>query len=124
MRKLLLLVLLGYAVWYGYHHYEDVLHPKSPSEVVIVNATDHDMERIRVAVAGHRMACEALAKGEARTIEFEATGLGEIGLTWEYADLMGERHWEGGTVSAGPMAQRHRIQIEADDAIVYHAELK
>jgi hypothetical protein len=118
------LILVGVAIWYGYHHYTDFTKSKAHSEVRIVNSSEHGMERIRVAVNGQKLVCERLANGETRTLEFEASGIGELEMYWEWTDALGERHWRGGMTPAGPFAQRHIIQVDPEGEIVYKAEVK
>ena len=45
MKKLFVLALIAFAVWYGYHHYPELLNRGPSNEVVLKNESGHPLER-------------------------------------------------------------------------------
>lgn len=124
MKKLIFMLLVALAAWYGYKHYPEILHRQGTHDLVIENNTGKPMERIRVMVDGQTLVKEALGDGEKATIPFRVQNDASFRMEWEYATQLGTRNWSGGMVPKGPMLQRHILSIDPDDAVMYRAENK
>ena len=124
MKRLIALLLIGLAAWYGWKHYPEVLQKRDGHELVIENQTGKNMERIRVMVDGQTLVKEALPDGQTAKIPFKVQNDAKFRMEWEYESTVGTRSWEGGMVPKGPMLQRHFLTVQNDDAVMYRAENK
>ena len=124
MKKLIFLLLFAVAAWYGWKHYPEILHRRGTDEVVIVNSTGKTMERIRIEVDGQTLVKETLPDGQKATIPFNVQNDASFKLEWQYDNVLGLHSWAGGMVPKGPMLQRHVMEIDGDDAVMYRAENK
>ena len=124
MKKLIILILIALAAWYGWKHYPELLHRRGTHEVVIENSSGKTMERIRVMVDGQTLVKESLPDGQTATIPFSVQNDASFKMEWEYDSVLGTHSWSGGMVPKGPMLQRHIMTVDADDAVMYRAENK
>lgn len=124
MKKLLLLALLAFAGWYGWHHKDELLHRQGSHDAVIENHTGKTMERIRLTVDGQTLVKETLAEEATALLPFRVNNDATFALTWQYAGQPGEQSWSGGSVPKGPMLQRHIFSLDGDGAVYYRAEPK
>ena len=124
MKKLVFLLLVAAAAWYGWKHYPELLERKGSHDLVIENASGRPMERIRIMVDGQTLVKEALGENQTATIPFRVQNDATFRMEWEYATQLGTRNWAGGMVPKGPMLQRHFLTVDHDDAVMYRAENK
>jgi hypothetical protein len=124
MKKLIILILVAVAGWYGWNH-RDTLLSKHPShDAVIVNHSGRGMERIRLTVGGQTLVKETLADDASLTLPFHVTDDSDFELTWQWTNTEIEQHWRGGRVPKGPMVQRHILTVDGDGSVLYQAENK
>ena len=124
MKKLIILVLLAVAAWYGWKHYPELLQKRDGHDVVIENTSGRVMERIRVMVDGQTLVKESLPDGQTASLPFKVQNDATFRMEWEYSTAVGTHNWSGGMVPRGPMLQRHIMTVQADDAVMYRAENK
>ena len=124
MKKLLFLAFVGVAAWYGWNHRDTLLKREGTHEAVVRNDSGGELTRIRVTVNGQTLVKETLADGAKAVMPFRVTADSDFRLVWESANRPGTGSWQGGTISNGPMLQRHEFQIMGDGSVMYHAESK
>src|ERR1051325_3117816 len=107
MKKLIFVLLVAVAAWYGYKHYPEILHPRGSNDLVIENSSGKTMERIRIEVDGQTLVKETLPDGQSATIPFNVQKDASFHVEWEYDGVAGLHQWNGGMVPRGPMLQRH-----------------
>ncbi len=122
MRKLVLLVLIVLAGWYGWRHYREAFERRPAHEAVIQNHGGATLERIRLKVDGQTLVKEQIASGEEAVLPFRVNHDSSFELVWGMG--RDERTWSGGLVPAGPMAQRHIFTIDDNGEVLYRAENK
>ena len=122
MKKLLVLVIIGFAVWQAKLHYGDLLHRKQSHEAVIDNRSGRTIVKMRITVGGQTLVKEEIASGEKATLPFNVNQDSAFHLDWEWKDSVEEKSWGGGMVPKGPMVQRHVFQILDDGAVLYNVE--
>ena len=122
MKRLVVLALLAFAIWYGWKHYPELMHRRPSHEAVIDNQTGGEIDRIRLKVGNQTLVAEKLPNDEKAVLPFRVDHDATFELTWE--DRGGERSWSGGMVPAGPMVQRHQFMIDSEGQVLYHAENK
>ncbi len=121
MKRLLLLILLAVAVWYGYRHYPELLDRRPGHDAVIENHTGREMQRVRLTVDGKTYVKESIPDESSAVIPFKVEHDATFALDWEYGD--GAQHrWAGGAVPTGPMLQRHTLTVDGDHSVLYRAE--
>ena len=124
MKRLLLLAILAAIVWYGWHHMDD-LKGKALHDAVLVNHSGHTIERIRLKVGPETLVRETLADGETATMTFRGDQDAAFELVFQPKVAMsGERHWNGGTFTHGPVRSRHTFEFVTDDAVIWSSALK
>ena len=124
MKKLLFLVLVAVAAWYGWHHYGDVLYKRPSHEAVVQNRAGHEMTRVRLSVDGQTLVKESIPDGADAVFPFRVSHDASFQLVWQWAESSGEQSWSGGMIPRGPMTQRHIMTIDSDGAVFYRAENK
>ena len=124
MKRLLLLVLIVAAAWYGWKHYPELTNRTASHEAVVVNNSGHSLERIRVIVDGQTFVKETLADNERVAFPFKVNRDASFELVWQWSDRVGESHWSGGMVPKGPMVQRHIMTIDGNGEVIYQPETK
>lgn len=124
MKRLIFVLLVAVAAWYGYKHYPEILHRRGSNDVVVENSTGKTMERIRIEVDGQTLVKESLPDGQSATIPFNVQNDASFKMEWQYDGFAGLHSWSGGMVPKGPMLQRHILTVDADDAVMYRAENK
>ena len=124
MNRLIFLLLLVIAGWWGWKHGPALFKRTASHEAVVENATGATMERVRLSVDGQTFVKELLPSEQRAVFEFTVANDATFGLEWEWKDRLGERRWRGGMVPRGPMVQRHRMQVEADGGVIYTASVK
>lgn len=122
MKKLLFLVLVGVAGWYGWHHYGDLLHKLPSHEAVIENHTGRPMTRVRLTVDGKTYVKEQIPDQGEVVIPFRVNNDATFTLVWQWESLNMEKTWTGGLVPKGPMVQRHHLSVDEEGGVIYHAE--
>lgn len=120
MKKLIFLCIVVAAVWYGYHHYPELIHRTPRHEVVVENHSGHPIERLRVIVGGQTFVREKLEPNGTAVFPFRVNADSPFELTWQYGDAIGEFRWRGGFVAAGPMVQRHGMSILDRGGVSYY----
>ncbi|MBI5710204.1 MAG: PQQ-like beta-propeller repeat protein [Candidatus Eisenbacteria bacterium] len=123
MKRLILLILLAAAAWYGYKHYHELLDRRSGHDAVIENHTGREMQRVRLTADGKTYVKETIADESSAVIAFRVENDATFTLVWEYPDGS-EHRWSGGMVPVGPMLQRHYLAVDGDDSVLYRAENK
>ena len=124
MRRLVILILIAIAAWFGWKQY-GVLFTKGPAhEAVIENRADRDMAAVRLKVGRQTFVKESLPDGERAEFPFRVTADASFELTWTWAGTSGEMSWSGGYVPRGPMPQRHVMTVDGEGAVLYRPENK
>ncbi len=124
MKRLVILVVIGIAVWIAWKRGPNVFDKLPEHDVVVKNHGTAAIERLRVTVAGRTFVRETLAVGEAVAWPFRTENDSDFRLVWEFKGRMGEMRWTGGRVARGPLVQIHRLRIDDDGGVVYVAEDK
>ena len=119
MKRLVILVIAVFVCWYGYKHYDQVMHPQPRHEAVIQNDCGIKLVRIRLTVGGHTYVKEELATSEAVTFPFTIDQDSQFDLVWEYETNTTVGHWTGGLVAPGPIVARHTMTIRDDGGVVF-----
>jgi hypothetical protein len=124
MKQLIILAIIAFAAWYGWHHYHDLLvhHPKH--DVIIENHSGRGMERVRLAVGSQNFVKEDIPDNSSVTFAFWVSEDASFTLTWKWAGQDFDQHWSGGSVPRGPMVQVHHLNVDGDGGIIYTAENK
>ena len=121
MRKLLVLVIIGCAAWYGWRHWTELRQPPR-DEAVVENQSGHDISRVRLDVGGQTFVRESLPDGQSASFPFHVDGDAAFTLRWQNAREDVDRTWSGGEVTAGPLRTRHHIQVQGDGGVVCSTE--
>ena len=124
MKRLILLILLAAAAWYGYKNYPTLFEKRDGHEAVIENSTGRTMTRVRVMVDGQTLVKESLPDGQKAALPFKVQGDATFRMEWEYQETLGSFSWAGGMVPRGPMLQRHIMMVQPDNEVMYRAENK
>ena len=121
MKKLLVLVVLAFAAWQAWKHYPELTQHTPSNEAVVKNQSGHGIERLRLSVGGQTFVKEVLANGESTTFPFRVNNDASFQMTWNWADAVPELSWSGGSVSKGPMVQRHQLTITPGGGVMVEA---
>lgn len=124
MRGLLILLLFGVAVWYGWQHYPSVLERRPSHVAVIANNSGAELRRVRFKVDGQTFVKEVIADDARAEIPFRVHNDSSFGMEWGWSDRPNETEWNGGMVARGPMVQRHVFTVLGDGGVMYQAEPK
>ena len=124
MKKLLLLLLVAGAAWYGWKHYPELLDRRAGHDAVIQNRSGRTMERVRLSVDGQTFVKESLADENDTTFPFKVANDATFHLEWQFQGEAGDKFFNGGMVPKGPMLQRHVFTVDNDGAVLYRAENK
>ena len=124
MSRLIFLLLLVIAGWWGWKHGPALFKRTASHEAVVLNATGSTMERVRVTVDGQTFVKELLPNEQTAVFPFKVAHDASFQLEWEWKDKLGEKRWRGGMVPQGPMVQRHMMQVDADGGVIYTARVK
>jgi hypothetical protein len=122
MRRLVILLLFGLAIWYGWKQYPKMVERRPAHEAVVENQTDAILQGIRVKVDGQTLVRERLEPGGRAVLPFRVSRDASFELIW--IGPGGERTWSGGLVPAGPMIQRHVFLIDSESQVLYRPENK
>lgn len=122
MKRLVILALLAFAGWYGWKHYDQLLHPMPKHQAVIKNDTGTKLVRVRLTVGGHTYVKEEIANGESAAIPFTVDSDSPFELTWEFESNTQTGHWTGGLVTKGPLIAKHIMTIQDNGGVVMTAE--
>lgn len=123
MKRLLIIILLAAAAWYGYRHYPELLDRRPGHDAVIENLTGREMQRVRLTVDGRTYVKETIADESSAVIPFRVEHDATFRLDWGNSDGT-EHRWAGGAVPTGPMLQRHTLAVDGDNSVLYRAENK
>lgn len=121
MRNLLVLIVVAFAAWYGWHHLAD-LRRAPRDEAVIENQSGRQLTRVRLTVGGQTLVRDAIPDGDKAVFPFQVSSDGSLGLKWQFQGDAYDKTWSGGEVSAGPLHTRHRIQVMSDGGVIWMAE--
>lgn len=124
MKRLILLVLLAAAAWYGWQHRAELFQRKAGHEAVVENASGREMTRVRLRVGGQAFVKESIADGERATFGFRVDSDATFELVWQFAGAPNEVSWSGGMVPRGPMLQRHVMSVDGEGSVLYRPENK
>jgi len=119
MKRLIIFALLAFAGWYGWKHYDQILHPKPRHFAVVRNDSGEKLVRIRLTVGGQTYVKEELPDGQTATFPFSVDSDSQFDLAWEYDARMNTGHWMGGLVAKGPLVGRHIMTIGEGGGVVY-----
>jgi hypothetical protein len=122
MRRLLILILIAAAAWFGWKQYGDLFTKGPVHEAVIENRADRDMESVRLKVGRQTFVKESIPDGEQATFPFRVKEDASFELVWSWARSSEEVSWTGGYVPRGPMQQRHIMTVDGDGSVIYRAE--
>lgn len=118
MKRLILLAIFAFAAWYGWHHYQALLHPEPRHEAVVRNGTTEKLVRVRLTVGDHTYVKEELAAGASVTFPFTVSSDSNLDLTWEFETNTTTGHWTGGLVAKGPIVARHTLTIRDGGGVI------
>jgi hypothetical protein len=119
MKRLIVLAVLVFAGWYGYKHYNEVLHPRPRHIAEIVNDTGRKLVRVRLTVGGQTFVKEEMEKGVTADFPFTVDADSQFDLVWEYDTSTNVGHWAGGLVAPGPVVGKHTMTIRDDGGVVF-----
>lgn len=122
MKKLIFLVLIAAAGWFGWKNYPQLFEKRAGHDAIVRNESGTELERLRLTVDGQTLVKETLPDGQSATFPFKVTNDASFSLVWKQGPR--ERDWRGGMVPRGPMLQRHIIHIDQDGEVLYRAEPK
>jgi hypothetical protein len=113
-------LLLAVSV-YGWRRAE-ALRARGPDEIVAVNRTGRDLDRLTITVAGRRVGAAPVAAGA--TVRFPLRGDrdGRFRLEWRTREPGHEVRWDGGRFTHGPIAMRHRFELIRGDGVVWRSQ--
>ena len=121
MTRLLMIALIVFAAWYGWHHYTE-LRQTGSNQVIAVNHTGRTIERLRISVGAQTVVVESLADGAQAKQPFKCDRDGSFQLVWELKGIMGEKMWSGGTFAHGPLLLAHRFEFREKDGVIWSSE--
>lgn len=124
MKKLLLLIIVVAAGWYGYKAYPGLMSKQPAHQAVVANQTGRPMARVRLTVDGQTFVAERIEDGAEADFDFRVANDSDLKLVWQWADGPGEFQWNGGSVPKGPMVQRHHVTVDGANEVVYQARHK
>ena len=124
MKRLLMFALVVAAVWYGWKRAPELMTRRPAHEAVVENRSGTGLVRVRLTVDGQTFVKEELADGAQAVFPFRVGRDAAFTLVWQWSDRMGEGHWSGGMVPAGPMVERFTMTIDADAGVLYSARKK
>ena len=122
MKRLVILVLLGIAGWYGWKHYDQVLHPRPHHMAVVRNDCGQKLVRVRLTVGHRTFVKEVLPTGESATFPFIVDADSPFELAWEYDGQASEGHWSGGLVAKGPLVARHTLTLRPGGGVILESQ--
>lgn len=118
MKRLLFLVILAGAGWYGWQHRDVLFAPNTDSEAVLVNEGTRAMLRVRLTVGGRTHVREVVEPGARASIPFAIERRSDFRLRWEWRGREGGPEWRGGEVEPRPGRQRCTLQVYDDGGVV------
>jgi len=124
MKRLLLLALLAFAIWYGWNHYRGLITHAPMHEAVIENHSGREMQRVRLTVGGQTFVRESVPDASSISFSFRVDQDASFQLEWQWANSDALQHWSGGMVPRGPMVQRHTFEVDSEGAVMYSAANK
>lgn len=125
MKKLILLVILAAAAWYGWKNYPQLLSRRAPgSEVVIENRTGTTMLRVRVHVGGATEVREIIEDGASASVPFTMTSNGDVRFEWQVSNREGDRQSTPYPIAVTPIPQRYIFTVDQDANITQRVERK
>jgi len=123
MKRLILFILVVAAAWYGWKHYPDLMNRMPSNKAIIVNNTGHEMTRVRLTAGEQSIGVKESIPPDGRVeFPFKVDHDAMFGLTWQYADKIGEQHWSGGTVTKGPVVQKCTFTVDTDNQVIFLPE--
>jgi len=122
MKRLLFLALFAFTAWYGWKHYEGLLHPQPRHVAVIRNHSDLKLVRVRLTVGGHTYVKEELADHAEAQFPFVVDSESPFTLEWEYDTNTSVGRWTGGSVVKGPIVARHILTVDDGGGVVLESE--
>jgi hypothetical protein len=120
MRQLIIILLFGLAIWYGWKQYPKMVERRPSHLAVFENQTDAPITSVRIKVDGQTLTKDGVEPGKSVTLPFRVSRDATFDLIWN--DPSGERTWSGGMVPAGPMVQRHVFVIDSESQVLYRPE--
>ena len=121
MKRLLFFALVVFAAWYGYHHYRE-LKQEGASQLIAINHTGRQIERLRIIIGDQTEVVEILANGATVKRPYRFDHDGSFHLTWQLTGIMGEKSWDGGNFSHGPIILAHTFDFREGDGVIYSTE--
>ena len=122
MKRLVVLAIIAFAGWYGYKHYDQLLHPQPRHQAVVRNESGGKLVRVRLTVGGHTYVKEEMANHESATFPFTVDRDSPFDLVWEYDTNTSTGHWTGGLVAPGPIVARHTMTIQDGGGVVFESQ--
>ena len=123
MGRLLLLLLVVGAAWYGWNK-QDVWRDRGTHEIIALNRSGRAVERLRIHIGGQTFAMEAIENGASGKLPLRCEHDGVFRLEWLVRGIDGEKHWQGGGFTAGPVLMRHRFEFTSGYGVIWSSELK
>lgn len=118
MKRLILLVLIAYAGWYGWNH-KGLLQRGPHSEAVVENTSGRPVTRVRLRAGSTVVVREALAPGESVTMPIPTQASTSFGLQWQWGDAPGEPQWSGNIPHEANEAVRYHFQIPSAGDVIF-----
>ncbi len=123
IKRLLLLVLVVAAAWYGSKNFRS-LSPTKSHDLVLLNQSGRAIERVRISVADQTVVVEVLEDGATARVPFIAQRDGPFRLLWSSRGMLGEREWSGGNFTRGPVLMTHQFEFRPDASVNWSSALK
>ncbi len=123
MKRLLLLVLVCAAAWYGWKNFAS-LRPEDSHDVVVTNQSGHAIERLRISGGGETVVVETLADGATVRHPLRATRDGSFHLVWKSGRQIGEREWSGGKLTAAPELMSYFFEFDREERVRWSSARK
>lgn len=122
MQRLFVILLFAFAAWYGWNHKEDLLHRPPANEAIVQNRSGFALERVRLSMGDQTLVAEVIESGQDARFKFRVSHDSDFKLVWQVRRRYGDRTWQGGLVTAGPLLQRHTFTLDDHDGVIWKTE--
>jgi hypothetical protein len=123
MKRLLLFALVAAAAWYGWKDH-DQWRSRGSHELIAINRSGQAIERLRIHIGDQSFAIETIENGATQRLPLRCEHDGVFKLVWNVRGTDGEKHWEGGGFSHGPVLMRHRFEFTSGNGVIWSSEPK
>lgn len=123
MGRLILLLLIVGAAWYGWKK-QDTWRSQGSHELIALNRSGRAIERLRIKIGDQSFAIESIENGATQKLPIRCEHDGVFRLVWNIRGVDGEKHWTGGGFTAGPLLMRHRFEFSGGNGVIWSSESK